>query len=362
MLEAKLSGSADVVTLDAQPLPTGVDSASPPAEVRLLPAGTFRTTKGNFVFDAKAAKSVLEKAADWGNQYCFDMGHAMVAPDFGSDPAATGRAYGWYDLKLNDAGDLVTSGLKWTDLGASMLTKREVRYISPAIRTDKDGRVVEFINAALTNLPATKGMKPIVASLHSSSKEEHHAMDPILLAALGLSKAASDSEALSAVTGLSDFVKQVTALTGKSAADSVEEIATWKERSSEVAALTATVVKMKAKKDEKKVQALVAKALEDKVIPPSLKEQMLETGRKDKKLLKSVLKHLTPLTSQRAVGAEKVKAKDEKAQLSDFNKSEQEVLKTLGLTPEAFAAGKASGVPPSGTPEVDEPTTAAAAN
>lgn len=337
------AASDGVVHLDLTPI-TGADSSAPPSEVRLLPAGTFRTTKGNFIFDATAAKSVMERAADWGNDYCFDMGHSMVAPDIGADPASAGRAYGWFKLAVNTSGELVTQGLTWTERGAEMLTKREVRYISPAIRTDpKTGRVLEFVNAALTNIPATKGMKPIVAS--RSTNEEVHPMETLLLA-LGLTKSASEAEALSNLSVLMDFKKEIVALTGKDAEESLKEVATWKARSADVATLTAQVAKMKAKKEERKVRELVAQALADKVIPPSLEEKMLETGRKDRQLLKSVLKSLKPLASQRTAGKEKkVGALTGPDALAALSKGELEVVKMLGITPEAFIKTREAGMP-----------------
>lgn len=340
MLDSRRADEADVATLQAQLLMAGTDSA-PPTEVRLLPAGTFSTTKGNFTFDAEAAKSVLAKAADWGNEYCFDMGHAMVQPPFGADPAAAERAYGWYKLKVNAAGELVTDGLRWTERGAEMLTKREVRYLSPTFRHDK-GRITEFINAGLTNLPATKRAPALVTSRNAHTTEEY-SMDPTLLAALGLSKSATEAEVIAALSALKDFRKSVLAFTGKGEEETLKEIATWKERSSEVAALTAKLDKWQAKKAEKKVRKLVSKAIEEGKMPPSLEEKMLEIGRKDVSLLKEYVKSLKGLAALSSEHKEKMTDK-EAADVASLSKEDLAVAAALNLDPKEFAKSKAKGV------------------
>lgn len=134
--------------------------AEPPREFRIFAAGVVDTVKGQFLFDAQAAESVLKAAADWGNRYSADYEHnALDAALAGPKPAAA-----WYDLELR-GGELWAVNVQWTPRAAEMLRAREYRYLSPAFDFDrKTGRIVSLTNIALTNLPATRDMTPLVAS------------------------------------------------------------------------------------------------------------------------------------------------------------------------------------------------------
>jgi hypothetical protein len=169
------------------------DNCAPPSQVVLFEPdakGVVRTTKGDLLFDAKAAAAVMAKARDYANDYAFDFGHSMVAPAPGADPAESERAAGWYRLKL-DGQNLVTDGLTWTKRAAKMLSRREIRYISPAVRYDpKTRRVTEWINAALVGTPATKGLRPLVASRTADAES----MENFMAGKLGLDPAATMDE------------------------------------------------------------------------------------------------------------------------------------------------------------------------
>jgi hypothetical protein len=170
------------------------DDRAPPSQVVLFEPdakGMVRTLKGDLLFDDKAAASVMAKAADWGVDFCFDVGHQMLAPTPGADPAKSERAYGWYRLKM-EGRNLVTDGLRWTRRAAKMLSALELRFVSPAVKYDpKTRRVTEFVNAALTNLPATKGLKPLVAS---RTADDGMTLESFMAGKLGLDPAASMDE------------------------------------------------------------------------------------------------------------------------------------------------------------------------
>src|SRR5229473_4352293 len=109
-------------------------SAGLPTEFRIFPAGSFETTKGTFLFDAQAARKVMAAVSDWGNDYCIDYGHSMLS-FFTVDPAKALKAAGWFTPVMRN-GELVATAVRWNEEAASMLTKREVRYVSPAFNTD----------------------------------------------------------------------------------------------------------------------------------------------------------------------------------------------------------------------------------
>ncbi len=138
---------------------------APPSEFRIFASGEIDTTKGVFVFDDAAAKSVLEAAREWGNKFSLDYEHDSVNP-FSSGPKP---AAGWYDLELR-AGELWAVAVEWTRRAAELLSNREYRFVSPTFAADEANRVTELLNVALTNLPATKSMTPLVANRTSSAK------------------------------------------------------------------------------------------------------------------------------------------------------------------------------------------------
>ena len=142
-----------------------VDSATgPPTEVRIFAAGMIETTKGVFIFDEQAATALVMKASDWGNEFSFDYEHNAVDPTIsGPKPAA-----GWYSLAMK-GGELWAINIRWTPKATDLIKNREYRYISPAFNADKDGRITSLINVALTNIPATKGMMPIITSADSDN-------------------------------------------------------------------------------------------------------------------------------------------------------------------------------------------------
>jgi hypothetical protein len=76
---------------------------APPSEFRIFAAGKIETTKGSFLFDAKAADLVTASAQEWGNEFPVDYDHAMARGGlFVVDPAASGRAAGWFKPEIRN--------------------------------------------------------------------------------------------------------------------------------------------------------------------------------------------------------------------------------------------------------------------
>ncbi len=129
-----------------------------PREFRIFPFGRVETTKGVFLFDQEAARRVMQAWRDYGNRLSIDYEHQALEPvSNGPVPAA-----GWFDLEVREDG-LWAVNVDWTPRAMELLRNREYRYFSPAFYVDEEGRIVELINLALTNLPATKRMEPLVA-------------------------------------------------------------------------------------------------------------------------------------------------------------------------------------------------------
>lgn len=134
----------------------------PPKEFRIFTAGKVVTTKGTFTFDQTAAKAVMAEYAAHGIDLAVDYDHASLGGS-SADPAQAGKAAGWFNIELRN-GELWAVNVRWTEPAAQALRAKEWRFMSPAFSTDKDGRVTSLFNVAITNLPATRRLEPLMAA------------------------------------------------------------------------------------------------------------------------------------------------------------------------------------------------------
>lgn len=137
------------------------DGGELPKEFILFRGGENETTKGSFLFDAKAAEMVMAAAdARGGVDYPIDLEHLSLDdrhPNFDTD------ARGWFRLAVR-GGDLWAVDVRWTPDGARRLAEKSQRYISPAFFTDDEGRITEIVNVALVAMPATQGAPALIAA------------------------------------------------------------------------------------------------------------------------------------------------------------------------------------------------------
>lgn len=176
------------------------DGDSPPTAFRIFTAEMVTTSKGDFIFDAEAAKRVLTDYAAQGNELMVDYDHASLetaAPD----PSQSGKAAGWFGLEMR-GGELWAVNVRWTEPAAAALRRKEWRYMSPAFQTE-GGRIVALINVALTNIPATKKLEPLMAA---NATVEGDAMNSeqfgALAEALGLGADAKIEDVLATVAAM----------------------------------------------------------------------------------------------------------------------------------------------------------------
>jgi phage I-like protein len=175
-------------TLTRIGLSIAVDGDALPSEFRLFKAGENLTTKGVFLFDAKAADLVMAAWKAYGNDLAIDLEHLALDPDARAyDPDARG----WFKLAVRD-GELWAVDVKWAPDGARRLSEKTQRYISPAFCTDDDNRVIEIVNVALVAMPATHSTPALVAAhrgTRMSVKEAARALAPVLSAKLSIARA-----------------------------------------------------------------------------------------------------------------------------------------------------------------------------
>jgi len=132
-------------------------SNEPPVELLIIKYGETKTTKGDYRFDEKSAGILLNTYLSRGLKLYFDYSHLSIKPE--NEEQA--KAAGWFDLELRQDG-LYAINIKWTAKAEGMIRAKEFAYISPVIGLDKEGFVIRLINIALTNLPATSNLPPLI--------------------------------------------------------------------------------------------------------------------------------------------------------------------------------------------------------
>jgi phage I-like protein len=146
-------------------------NGKPPTEFRIWAFGDVRTTKGDFKCTEAGAALLMATYRDQGNDLVFDYEHQTIYT-CGDSPAA-----GWFSLEQRADGIWAT-GINWTPNAFSRLENKEYRYFSPVFYYDEGGAITELVNIALTNVPATKDLEPLVAS------RSHDGRSPVVASAL----------------------------------------------------------------------------------------------------------------------------------------------------------------------------------
>ncbi len=131
-----------------------------PEEVQILPSGEV-SPKGKMRFnvDEEAKGLILKAFADSNTDLVIDYEHQSLS---GSEAPAAG----WIKELVDKGSEGLWAKVQWTDRAKEYLRNREYRYLSPVVLVrKKDGRAVQLLGAALTNLPAIDGMAPVVNSM-----------------------------------------------------------------------------------------------------------------------------------------------------------------------------------------------------
>jgi phage I-like protein len=310
----------------------------PPKEFRLFKGGFVETTKGTFKFDERSCASVMSKAADWGNDFPVDYDHASLMSMWSADPAEAGKAAGWFKPEVR-GGDLWATSVTWTPKAASMLKAREYRYCSPAFDTDDDGTITELVNCAITNLPATKRMDPLMASRAGEPgippKEKTM---KVLLSKLGLSENASEAEAIAKLEALQSFNGQVFALTGKtSIPEAIGVLNAWRGNEAEVTRLNKALTDVEGRNADREIEDAIAKGKTDGKITPASEPELRKLAKEH---------GVKALTAFLSVAAAAPKPAEEPGKGGDgtLTPAELDACKKFGRKPEDFVALKKQAI------------------
>jgi len=133
----------------------------PPKRFCLFYFGRNKTTKGTIHLTKRSAQKCIANWIDYGNHLSGDYNHAITNPNI-ENP----RASCWFKLAIEKDG-LYAVDVKYTAAAAQAIEAKELLYYSPYCQFEKDRHgnpcVVEIVNIALTNVPATKHQRPLVA-------------------------------------------------------------------------------------------------------------------------------------------------------------------------------------------------------
>lgn len=234
----------------------------PPTELRVLANGVTETTKGPVLFDKKAGELVLAAYAEHGQDLLpFDVGHGMFNP---FSPPDGHKAAGWFRPEVRSDG-LWASDIEWTEMGDAALRKREFRFFSPALLQERSsGRISQLLNIALTNLPATKGQRPLVA--HAAGEPARgNTMLEELLKLLGVS---TEAAGLSRITELLRLLSELRSATG--ASDDVAVLAAVRGLKDESVKLAQQVATMQTEKLADQRAGVIARLSQEGKLPPAL--------------------------------------------------------------------------------------------
>lgn len=176
-----------------------------PSEIKLIPAGSFRSARDArpvdvpaWLMDDASAAAVLSAQAKLKDKFLFDYDHQTLRAEKNGQPAP---AAGWGGhLEWRSGDGLYAVEMDWTPAALSAIAAKEYRYISPVFLYDKQtGAVTSVKMAALTNFPALDDLTDLAAAaalIYSTPQDDP--MDKQLLAALcavlGLPGTATEAE------------------------------------------------------------------------------------------------------------------------------------------------------------------------
>lgn len=132
--------------------------------VQLIPPGGVKSTKGDFLMDAEAARLCVEALHAHGTDLPIDFEHQTLGGKW-SSPNGRAPAAGWIKSLAFDAKHGLRAAVVWTPDGFDAIETGAYRYLSPVlVRRKTDGRIIALHSAALTNKPAIVGAEPLAAS------------------------------------------------------------------------------------------------------------------------------------------------------------------------------------------------------
>ncbi len=304
-----------------------------PEWIRVLPRGRVELADGRppFEVDEESLTAVVAAFEARGVDLVVDYEHQSLTGE--RAPAA-----GWIkELTAKDDG--LWARVEWTPQAQEYLRNREYRYFSPVLQLDPDRRKpVALLQVALTNVPAMKGLEPLVARHGWESARAE------LAARLELGAEANEAELWLTAR---QVWGEILALAGLGPEATVTELKAEMEglraARGRVATLEAEVAALKEQVREAAVAWEVEEALRAGKITPAQETWALEYCRRD---LEGFRAFVAAAPKVVPLGEKFTLSRGEKPRTARLQPEELAVCRALNISPEEFlkaqeaAAGK----------------------
>lgn len=170
------------------------DAGAVPDWLMMIPAGVSRGIDGRGPYNNDQPEAVVAASMEGGRPLAFDYNHQTVFAAVNGSPSP---ASGWID-KLEVRDGAVWGHVDWTDAGRAAVASREYRFISPAFKHDKSGRVERLVSAGLVNAPNLRELPAINAQIGAPSGDPIP-MDKVLQARLAKALGLADDASVEAI-------------------------------------------------------------------------------------------------------------------------------------------------------------------
>lgn len=322
-------------------------AAAVPTDIRLIPAGEFRSHDGRpaecaaYVMTAEDGARIAAATAAAQRSRVIDYEHATLHAKTSGIKAP---AAGWFkDLEWRADG-LWATGVDWTALAVQEIADKAYRYISPVFSYDKtSGRVQNLFHAALTNDPGLDGLGDLAALAalllpQPNNPQETSVNETLkkLLAALGLQDTATEAEALSALDALKTNVATLTAQVATSQLPDPARfvpVATLTAMQGEYATLQGRLTALSAEVNTGKLDKVIAEGLAAGKLTPATEGWARELGQAN---LTSLTTYLAAAPVVLAPGATQTNGKGPESGTAALSAIEQEVCDKMAIQLDAY--------------------------
>ena len=249
-----------------------MEAGHAPSRIQLMPVGPEIVGRDGrrWLLDDPAA--VVAATNTDMPQHVIDTNHAT---DLKGSRGEESPAMGWFsNVSLNESGE-IWADVQWRDWGRSQVEGLAYRYISPVFEFDSERRITKIKRAALTNMPNLR-LEALNNENPPMGREEKNMKE--ILAALGLKEAATEDEAVRAISTMK------TALNAQQSSGGTEkgvDLTLYAPRADlqqmESRALNAEqkLQDIKESQLKEKAKTAVEKAITDRKIAPASKEEYL---------------------------------------------------------------------------------------
>ena len=321
-----------------------LEAAILPEWIRLLPLGQVDLVDGRppFEVDHESVAAMVESFNVRGVDLVVDYEHQSL--NGGRAPAA-----GWIK-EMAAKEDGLWARVEWTAQAQEYLHNKEYRYFSPVLKLDPDTRKpLVLMHVALTNVPAMKGVAPLVAKYdgddlkHGKKRtgktpEVEGGIPLELKRRLGLT-----SEAREDVCWMKtqEFFKNITVTLGlaedagsEEVQGSLEALRAGMEQTEE---LKKEIEALKSRLVEEKTSRAVEEALIMGKISPAQKGWALEYCRQDPEQFQAFVAGAPKVVP---LGEVLSLAQDEPFELGRLSPGELDVCRAVNITPGAYLKAK----------------------